>query len=527
MMALALFAAFWFVPRGDDSLQVMLIQPDRFIQAGNPSWIPVASAWGLGFFLPLVGFFYLRNAIAFDERSGVAQLISSSPVGNIRYMLGKFCSGTLLLSCFAAIVIIGSFFMMLWHFPGQFLSAYEFLSPFLFLLFVLPLCSALAVFCESSRLLRGAFGSVLYVVAFLTVLALVALSDDPGLLLRSFDFSGTSVIVRGIKSAVLEQSGQPMDTLLFLGGSQSFEPQPTAQLVFHGIPVSAADVPGYAGMSCVTVGLVLLSAPMYRLTSALSGAKLPRKRHAGQNRRVKYRQTVTAGKQEPLTMQMPAAAYAPASTYVPTYAPVSPSSKHAILRGIIAELRLMLSGQPLIWRVIGLAGIVLCLFLDLGMVQNYVLPLLMLWFINIFSAMGSREYQHGMLECIAVLPNGRLKQVISSWAAGVLIALALALPVLLRMLWAGQASGMFTCAAGAVFLPSLALFLGELTKTHRVFEVAFVLITYLTLNKVTAAMYLGTSPDDASLVRAGIYLAAGVALGVSAALKKTSASPAS
>nr|AGS52503.1 hypothetical protein [uncultured bacterium contig00005] len=44
IMALSLFAAFWFVPRDDGSMQVMAIQPDRFIQAGNPSWIPVASA---------------------------------------------------------------------------------------------------------------------------------------------------------------------------------------------------------------------------------------------------------------------------------------------------------------------------------------------------------------------------------------------------------------------------------------------------------------------------------------------------
>jgi hypothetical protein len=517
----------------------MLIQPDRFIQAGNPSWIPVASAWGLGFFLPLIGFFYLRTAIAFDESSGVAQLISTSPVGTMRYMLGKFCSGTLLLFCFAAVVILGSFFMMLWHFPGQVLSAYEFLSPFLFLLFVLPLCSALAVFCESSRLLRGAIGSVLYVVAFVAVLALVVLSDNPGLLLRSFDFSGTSVIVRGIERAVLEQSGEPMNTLLFLGGSLGFEPQPTAQLVFHGIPVAAADLPGYAGMLCVTGGLVALSAPLYRVTSALRGAK-PLRKH-----RARRQPAAGVSGQKPLvtrslaTVPTDASAAVPAdvstdtstyasadasarvSTHIPAYTPASPSGRQAILRGIVAELRLMLSGQPLIWRVVGLAGIALCLFLKLEMVQSYVLPLLMLWFVNVFSAMGSREHQHGMLDCIAALPNGRLKQVAFSWASGVLIASALTLPVLLRMLDAGQLSGMLACVAGAIFLPSLALFLGEFSRTRRVFEVAFVVITYLTLNKVTAAMYLGMASDDMSLVRAGIYLTAGIALAIAAVVKRT------
>ncbi len=122
IMALALFAAFWFVPRDDGSLQVMTIQPNVFLQAGNPSWIPMASAWGMGFFLPLIGFYFLRSTIVFDEKSGVSQLILSSPTGNVRYMLGKFVSGTLQLYCFAAVVLVGSLFMMLWRFPNQILS---------------------------------------------------------------------------------------------------------------------------------------------------------------------------------------------------------------------------------------------------------------------------------------------------------------------------------------------------------------------------------------------------------------------
>jgi hypothetical protein len=508
MMALALFAAFWFVPRSDGSLQIMNIQPDRFIQAGNPSWMPVASAWGLGFFLPLIGFFYLRSSLAFDESSGVTQLISSSPVGTVRYMLGKFCSGMMLLFCFAAVVLLGSFFMMLWHFPRQFLSAYDFLSPFLPLLFALPLCSALAVFCESTRLLRGAIGSTLYVVAYVTVLALIALGDDPGLLLRSFDLSGTSVIVRGIRYAVLEQSGEPLDTLLFLGGGFEAEWQPAAQLVFHGIPLTAAVLQGFAGMLCVALGLVVLSAPLYRITSALSGARLPRKhrKHQGNQRQGFGLSLVVTTIPVPLS-------HLPRSL-------ASPSKKQVALRGVTAELRLMLSGQPLIWRIVGLVGIAVCLFAELGMVQSFILPLLMLWFINVFSGMGSREHQHGTLDSITVLPNGRLRQIISSWVAGVLIALALALPVLIRMLSVGQAYGALACVAGTVFLPSLALFLGEFTKTLRVFEVTFVVITYLVLNKVTAALYMGFSPDDASFARASIYLATGIALGIAALAKR-------
>jgi hypothetical protein len=354
IMALSFFAAFWFVPRDDGSIQVMAIKPDRFVQAGNPSWIPVASAWGLGFFLPLIGFFYLRNTLAFDEKSGVSQLILPSPIGNLRYMLGKLCSGTLLLYCFTAIVMTGSFFMMLWHFPGQILSAYDFLSPFLFLLLSLPFCAALALFFESVRFLRGAFGSVIFVIAFFSVYVMVSMADEPSFLLRSFDFSGTSLIYQCIKRAVLEQSGAPMDTLLFLGSAAEDLQAPTMHLVFNGVPVSTADIQGFAGMLCVTLGLAVFSAPLYSLSNKLSVVKLPKKD-------AKKGMATAVGRE--------AAA---------SYAPVSPSAKNMWIRGIFSELILMLSGQPFIWKLISFGAMIACLFMDLGMVQKYILPLALL-----------------------------------------------------------------------------------------------------------------------------------------------------
>jgi hypothetical protein len=191
------------------------------------------------------------------------------------------------------------------------------------------------------------------------------------------------------------------------------------------------------------------------------------------------------------------------------------------IRGIFSELSLMLSGQPFIWKLISLGAIIACLFMDLGMVQKYILPLALLWFINVYSAMGSREHQHDVLKYISTIPNGLLRQIIFSWASGIIISLTLSFPVILRMLFLGQTVGVFACLAGVVFLPSLALFLGEFTKTQRVFELSFVVITYAVLNNVTAFMYIGIHPDIVSLSRSFIYLFAGIVMGVAAVLKRT------
>jgi hypothetical protein len=498
LIAAALFAAFWFVPRESDSLQIMTIQPDRFAQAGNPTWIPMASAWGLGFFLPLIGFFYLRNALAFDETSGVSQCIASSPVGNVRYMLGKLCSGTLLLYCPAAVVVLGSFFMMLWHFPGQILTAREFLTPFAYLLTALPFCAALALLFESVRVLRGAIGSVLFVAAFVGVYALLSQVEDPGLLLRSVDFSGTSSIVHAMGRAVLEQSGRPMDTLMFLGGAE-IAVRPTQQLVFSGVPLTADALWGYAGMAALTLGLTLLSAPLYALSQRLSAARIPKRRRRAQPE--------TADRREE----------------APAYRPQPSSGRPLWASQIAAELRLMLAGQPLLWKLVCLAGFALCLFLELGMVQRYVLPLLLFWFVNGFSSLGSREHRQDMLKLIAVVPGGRFRQVLSSWLAGVLAAFALSLPAVLRTVLGGQPWALAAAAAGVLFLPSLALFLGEFTKTRRAFELLFVLLTYLGLNGMTPALYMGLHPEALSPLRALGYLAVGACLAAAAIVKRTRA----
>jgi hypothetical protein len=95
------------------------------------------------------------------------------------------------------------------------------------------------------------------------------------------------------------------------------------------------------------------------------------------------------------------------------------------------------------------------------------------------------------------------------------------LPVIVRTALAGQTNGALSCLAGAVFLPSFAAFLGEFTKTRRVFEIAFIVMTYIILNNAPAFMYMAAAPETVSPARSGIYLAAGIAAGAAVLAKRT------
>ena len=501
MIALALFGAFWFVPRDDGSMQVMLIQPDRFIQAGNASWIPIASAWGLGFFLPLIGFFYLKNVLSDDVHNGLYSYIRTSPISKVQYVMGKWCAGVVLLYSITVVVILGALAMLPIHFSGEWLSLYDFFSPYAFLLTVIPLTVAIALLFDSIPLLRGALGSIIFIAGFVSMLTLQMFARDPSgppLWFRVIDFSGSTTIVRTIQEAVLEQSGLPLDSLLFLGGPGINEYSPTQELVFHGTRFAVIDIIGLAGMLVVSFILVFLSSQIIAVSARIGIIQLP-KPVKQKKRRI------------------------PENVGVPIYTSIVARRRGAALVQVKAEIGLLIAGQSKLWWMLALGGWIASMFSPVDIVQTIILPILLLWLVNVFSSMGSREHQHGFMQMVITSPAGSMMQSLSSWASGLLIAAVMSAPLFLRLVILGNWFGAFSCLSGVVFLPSFAFFLGEITKTRRVFEMLFIIISYCTLNELPALMYLG-SPKNNSPVTAIVYLFLGVIFGICAVIKRQASS---
>ncbi|MCL2558806.1 MAG: hypothetical protein FWE09_10055, partial [Treponema sp.] len=219
VMALALFLAYASVPgiwAGSAFLFDMIeVEPDLFVQGGNPSWIPVTSAMGATIFLPIIGFAFLLGSVAFDEKSGVSQLVSSSTAGAFRYIFGKFISGALLLYCLLAAVICGSIVMALAQFPGHGLSPGAFLWPFLTLAATMPLCAALSALVESTRVLRGALGFGVFFVGMIFVLSLM---EGAGFFLRAIDVTGHPILYDTVTRGVREMTGIENPVIMFLPG---------------------------------------------------------------------------------------------------------------------------------------------------------------------------------------------------------------------------------------------------------------------------------------------------------------------
>jgi len=505
IISLCLFGAYWFVPRTGDGLMIMAFEPDIFVQGGHPSWIPISSAVALAFFLPLIGFFYLRNGVQYDEKVGLEQLISSSTVGNFRYFIGKFLSGTLLLYTFAIVVIAGAFFMMLWHYTGQFLSVRAFLSPYMFLLITLPLCSALAILFGSARILRGAIGSIIYAICIPMLMVPMLTVDNPNIILRLLDTSAMANIIEVMSRSAYQQTGYTIDSfmLVYVTDSAYLYYTPLHNVIFDNLSYTFEDF--------IVMGIWLLVVAMFIALSALFyGITKRHPARPGSTSRHPAWPDSTSNKTQTST-------YKQRHEFV--YNSVSPAKNLMSVRGIFAEIKLMLKGQHFIWYLVSIIGFASTLFLEISMVQTIIMPLLCLWFVNIFSGLGSREHNYNMLQIIATIPTGKLKQITFSWIAGLAITSTLALPTIVRLTSGGQLTSAFAVLAGVVFLPSFAMFLGEFFKSSRLFEMSLIVVSFAIINGIPLAMYMGYA-NAPSHTQALVYLALGLVFGVTTVYKR-------
>ena len=509
MIALALFGAVFFVPSTEiGSFSFFEIMPAEIFQTSNATWIPMASAMGIGFFMPLVGFFYLRSSIGYDEKLGISEIMTASSAKIWAYLLGKFLVGVLLLAIFSAVAMLGAYVMAFIRF-GEILPIFgqngAFFVPYAFLLATLPLTVAFAILFACFKPLRGAIGSTIYIFGLLMLLSpLLSFTDDAAprtmpLLVRSLDFFGFIYLLDIIQFALYESTGSYIiQQMAFLGGFITEIPETQhVHLYFTTMPLGAFEFAAFGVTFLYALAMLAVAVPIYAISQKFAGVKLSLKTRKS----AKISETSTNLAKATISEKF-------------SYSAAKISDKYSHFVGIKSELKLMLGGRSLLWRLIAIAGIVSTIFAPLSSVQLYIMPILMLWFINVFSGLGYKEHYHSVLPIISAVPSGRMRQIVYSYVAGLFVAIVVVLPVAIRMIAIGQFAGVVAAFAAAVFVPSLAIFLGELSKSNRFFEMLLIFMTYTSVNHISFLNYIGLHPLEASFGRALVVLAVGVIVAI-------------
>lgn len=127
----SLFLAFFSVPDTEAPLVSICMEPNLFKQGSNSSWIPITIALCGGILFPMIGLSFVKNNINGDRTNGFLYSMQAMNMKKGNYILGKFFSNLLMLTVMWLLVIIGAAIMLPFQFPGQLLSFYDFISPFI------------------------------------------------------------------------------------------------------------------------------------------------------------------------------------------------------------------------------------------------------------------------------------------------------------------------------------------------------------------------------------------------------------
>ena len=443
LCALSVLAAFLFVPDPNAEITSITIDADCFSQAINQTWIPVASALCTGILLPLIGFFYLRNSLTLDRKTGTVNLIYTSPVNKVVYLAGKYLSNSLILICTLFVVVLSSFFMTLLNFPDMEIPVLHFFSYFISIIPGIFLCSAIALLCEAVPFFQGRSGSWLAGILFFIsyIVCLDTFGKHPrGIIARYLDMAGYVWLKDSIDQSVYGITGKSAHVALGVYKDSINSDLNLPELFFLPLSITSERL---TEKGCMIVFAIIIC--------IVAAAILPRYENTRKIRTVSEKTHIKSG-------------------------------GHGLA---VTELILTFRSCSAAWFIMMAVLWLSMLLADMELAQGQLWISTMAWSCILFSDYGCREKKCSLNILIPTYGRAYQNQLLVRWCMGGMISLFITVPVIIRAAFAGELMGAAAGIVFAFFIPALSIFLGQLSGSERMFEIVFLIICYLMLNSTS------------------------------------------
>ncbi len=472
----------------------ILVQLEGYRGIYNSAWVGSLMSVVITFFLGLVGFYLVKDAVQRDERTGVGQIIATTPITRVQYLLGKWLSNFSLLAALVGILSIAAIVMQLLYREDPVLNLWALLAPLMFIaLPMMALVAALAVLFECVPLLKGGFGNLVYFGVFNAIfVAGIMLPELPWL-----DVTGFSLLSASMRTALVQVFPE------YTGGFvlAFISDKPLNTFLWQGIPWTLLLIAQRLAWLPVSVALVGVGALFFHRFD-------PVQRRLAKDARM---QAAPVGEET-----QPAGAADHAVAVEVRLTPLATTGfRMNVLRLAWLEGRLFVKGLKWYW----LAGAAIlwlgCALTPTEAVRKFWYMLAALAPVLIWAHMGVRENEYGTGQLIHHAPHPLLRPLAASWLAGVAMAALITSGVLVGRLAAGEPLHLTAWALAVVFIPSLALALGVVLRTSKAFEVVYPILWYLgPFNRDSGLLpldYLGVHPG-APVHTAPLWVAAAVVL---------------
>jgi ABC-type transport system involved in multi-copper enzyme maturation permease subunit len=453
----------------------------------NSAWIGTMTVLVLNLFLGLFGFYLVSDCIKRDIRTGVGQIIATTPISRAEYLTGKWISNCLVLYVLVLILAAAAAIMVLLQGKAT-LDLSGLLMPFLAVaLPFMALVAALAVVFESVPWLRGTVGNVLYFALWMGV-GVPSLKGGMGLPLLK-DPLGIDVFRASLYAGA--NAAFPNDSIGALGITGFVDIQ---YKVFNwsGLAWTPSIIAGRWLWVVFGLGLILLSAVWFaRFDPSREGL-----------RRVRAKpDEVKEGEPAALWKKIP-------RIVLPNLSPlISKIAGANLFLGVLfAELRLLLNGRR--WWWLGITGLnIAILVCPPTTTKLYLLPVAWLWPLPIWSEMGNRERKNNTYQMVFSSARPVLRQLPAAWLAGALVTALFGIAGVVVFLINGDLPGLAGWIGAVFFIPTLALALGVFSSGSRFFEVVYLFLWYMgPYQKIPVFDFITGGPQVFLMVSAGLLL---------------------
>jgi hypothetical protein len=471
----------------------IFIQFDDYRGLYTSGWIGALVALVITCFVSLVGFYIVKNSVDRDRMTGVGQILAGTPLGKTAYAFGKVLSNFAVLSSMVGVLAVAAVVMQFIAAEDARVDLWALLSPFLLIaLPAIALTSAVALFFEMVPWLRGGFGNVAWFFVWNLTLAAPIWSGRGWL-----DPMGLVAVM----SSLGEEAKKYVPN--YRGGmSLQIDVGQRMQVVqewrWPGIAWDAHSVGLRLMWFAVACAMVPLAALVFdRFDAAKAGGGKKSKKHTAANGAVE----ATAGAAEN------------AATKIHLTPLAVPARVHAFGRLLIAEIRLAVFGTRWWWYAVACGLLIAQFAAPLDISRGPILASAWMWCVFVWSGMGARESRWGtralLFSCAKILP----RQLLACWGAGVAAAILVSIGAALRLVIATDTVGLLAWLAGALVLPSAALFLGVVSGTSKPFEGLLTLAWYVgPMNHTPGLDFTGAANGAHTVTYAMVGLGIAVAL---------------
>ncbi|MEW6051108.1 MAG: hypothetical protein AB1644_08635 [Candidatus Zixiibacteriota bacterium] len=483
VLVLSLYVGYLFAPASNSGYVTVALGNLRGVY--NSAWIGAVFSLMSSTFLSLIGFYLVRNAVARDRDTRVAQVLASTRMTGFQYLCGKMLSNFSVLCSVVCALLVSTLVTQLIRAEDVHLNIWHLVAPSLIMaLPYLLVVSSIAVLFEVTPGLRGAAGNVAYFFLwnFILVLALLPSGNPNVSLVPMNDPPGITRLFADMIRKATDATGETF-TNMSLGVQilDNTRGESTRTFVWNGMDWTSGIILERLVWVVLAMVIVVCATPIFRRFESLTVS--PRGRVKRDERE----------SEEPVAI--------PSVNAHVNLTPLFIACRPKFLSLLRAEVRLALKGVDRWWYLVMAGLIILTLVTPISVARQYFYPLAWIWPVAIWSCLGTRETKHRTEQLIFSAPESLGCQLPAMWVTGALVAAAAGCGMAIRFIVAGELTSVFAWGVGVLFVPTLALAAGVCTGRALLFEALYVVLWYIgPMNQVPFLDFMGATPTVAPTI---------------------------